>query len=61
MGNYKSLTIQQARAILKIDESGVSDAELKDNIEVATLLKDIFFDNLINKKLKNHNAKTKPL
>jgi len=46
-----SLTIKQARRLLGKDADNISDALLEKEIEVATFLKDLFFDNL-KKNLK---------
>ncbi len=46
------MTIKSARRILGKDARGVSDADLKRDIETATLLKDIFFDFLTNSQNK---------
>lgn len=51
-----TLTIKQARRILGKEAQGVSDTDLERDIETATLLKDLFFDNYT--KSRNSLAKT---
>lgn len=48
------MTIQEARKILGDDCKDVSDEQLKEEIETATLFKDIFFDMLKKGKLNKN-------
>ena len=43
------MNLEEARVILGLSEEEMSDTELMEHIEVAALLKDIFFDMLKNK------------
>ena len=52
----KTVTVNQARRVLGKDAQGVSDADLERDIETATFLKDLFFDNYT--KNRNNLAKT---
>lgn len=51
-----TLTIKQARRILGKDAQGATDTDLERDIETATFLKDLFFDNYT--KSRNSLAKT---
>lgn len=52
------MNLEEARKILNLSIEELSDDELVEHIETATFLKDIFFDNLINRKLKDSYAKS---
>ena len=43
-----TLTVKQARAILGKEAQDASDADLERDIEVASMLKELFFENFKN-------------
>lgn len=51
-----TLTLKNARKILGKDAQNVSDEDLEKDIETATLLKNLFFDNFMNKRKKTGNS-----
>ncbi len=53
-----TLTLKNARKILGKEAENISDEELQQEIDIALLLKDLFFDNLL--KAKNKPSPTPP-
>lgn len=45
-------SIKKAKRVLGKVAKGISDEQLQKDIDTATLLKELFFDNLLNKKKK---------
>jgi len=46
------MTIEQARKLLGKEAENLSDEELQRDIDVATMLKDLFFDQLVKDRKK---------
>ena len=46
------MTIKEARKILGANAKGLSDEDLQRDINTATMLKDLFFDELIKERKK---------
>ncbi|MFC1654106.1 hypothetical protein ACFL1M_04635 [Patescibacteria group bacterium] len=53
------MTIKQARKILGKASRDISDEQIKDDIRTATLLKDLFFNSLIESKKRIQSAQNK--
>jgi hypothetical protein len=51
----ETLTLKNARKILGKDAHMVSDEDLEQEIDIAVLLKDLFFDNYIKERKKSGN------